>query len=243
MSDFWKKFKGVFIEEIPASNDNTQSQNNIDTINTSNDVSQNKDNSVAAPQTPSRPNQPIIQVPLGGSSGGQGKVNDKFMEMLFRAMESVNTPTFDYFEYKQALNNLANMPMDEATRYKSAFAMAQTMGATSDNLVKTASGYLDALKQEEAKFLQAASNQVQSQVGNKQAQIDNFDVVIKQKNEQIKKLLDEIEQHKKEMEVLKSDIAQAATKVAQTKSDFETTYQLLVSQIQKDIDNMKNYLK
>ena len=102
---------------------------------------------------------------------------------------------------------------------------------------------MDALKQEEAKFQQAANNQVQGQIGNKQAQISNFDAVIKQKSEQIKKMVDEIEQHKKEMESLKQDIAQASSKVAQTKADFDMTYQSLVGQIQKDIDNMKNYLK
>ena len=56
-------------------------------------------------------------------------------------------------------------------------------------------------------------------------------------------MVEEIEQHKKEMELLKQDIAQASSKVAQTKADFDMTYQSLVGQIQKDIDNMKNYLK
>ena len=135
------------------------------------------------------------------------------------------------------------MPMDEATRYKSAFAMAQTMGATPDKLIHTANGYLEALKQEEMKFQQSANNQIQSQIGNKQGQIDNFAAVITQKNEQIKKLLAEMEEHKKEMEQLKQDIAQSSSKVSQTKADFEMSYQSIVSQIQKDIDNMKNYLK
>ena len=59
--------------------------------------------------------------------------------------------------------------------------------ATPAKLVSTASGYLDALKQEDAKFQQAANNQMQSQISNKQSQISNFDAVIKQKSEQIQK--------------------------------------------------------
>ena len=135
------------------------------------------------------------------------------------------------------------MPMDEATRYKSAYAMAQTMGATPDRLIQTANGYVSILQQEDAKFQQAAQGQVQSQIGNKKAQIDNFDQLIKQKAAQIKQLTDEMGQHRKDMEILKMDIEQASSKVAQTTADFQKTYQLLVGQIQKDINNMQQYLK
>ena len=233
MSDFFKKLKGVFVIEDPNQPTTSQPQQSNTPSTASKEAAQNNSTPPPSVQTPYKPSV----------SSGQGQVNEKFSDALFKAMEAVNVEGFDYFEFKQALNNLASMPMDEATRYKSAFAMAQTMGATPTKLVSTASGYLDALRQEEAKFQQAANNQVQSQIGNKQAQISNFDAVIKQKSEQIKKMVEEIEQHKKEMELLKQDIAQASSKVAQTKADFDITYQSLVGQIQKDIDNMKNYLK
>lgn len=237
MSEFWKKFKGVFIVQDPnqTSSNTTASQQSNTNTPVSKDRAASNDSNNSTPSV-SSPVQPII-------TGGDGKVNEKFMEVLFKAMEAVNTPAFDYFEYRQALNNLASMPMDEATRYKSAFAMAQTMGASADALINSAKSYISALGQEDSKFQQAATNQAQNQVGNKQAQIQNFEAVIQQKNEQIKRLLDEIDQHKKEMEQLKLDISQASSKVAQTKADFDTTYQFLVSQIQKDVENMKSYLK
>jgi flagellar motility protein MotE (MotC chaperone) len=238
MSDLWKKFKGVFVVEDPnqpqqpTTNSNPSASKDAGQSNSSKSTPSVSESS----RTVSAPTQPII-------TGGDGKVNEKFMEVLFKAMEAINTPAFDYFEYRQAVNNLASMPMDEATRYKSAYAMAQTMGASSELLINSANGYLAALQDEDSKFQQAANNQAQSQIGNKQAQIDNFDAVIKQKNEQIKRLLDEIEQHKKEMEQLKLDISQSTSKVAQTKSDFDVTYHFLTGQIQKDVENMKNYLK
>ena len=233
MSDFFKKLKSVFVVEDPNQPATSQPLQNSNPSTASKEAAQNN---LAPP--------PSVQTPYRSSvSSGQGQVNEKFTDALFKAMEAANVDGFDYFEFKQALNNLASMPMDEATRYKSAYAMAQTMGATPAKLVSTASGYLDALKQEDAKFQQAANNQVQSQISNKQSQISNFDAVIKQKSEQIQKMAQEIEQHKKEMDLLKQDISQASSKVAQTKADFDATYQSLVGQIQKDIDNMKNYLK
>ena len=164
------------------------------------------------------------------------------MEALFGAMEKANLDGFDYFEFKQALANLANMPMDEATRYKSAFAMAQTMGATPAKLMDSAGHYLGILQQENDKFRQAVENQKQTQIGSKQSQIDNLEAVIKQKAEQIKKLTEEIDQHRQEMIKTKDDIAQSMVKVEQTQGDFSATYNSLIGQIQGDVSNMKKYL-
>lgn len=234
MSDFFRKLKGVFIIEdpnAPAPKTSVQPDN-------SQNASKEADNSPV--QKPTERSQPTYIPPF---ENGQGKMNEKFADALFRAMEAANIDGFDYFEFKQALKNLETMPMDEATRYKSAFAMAQTMGATPTKLMNTASNYLEVLKKEEAKFQQAANNQVQSQIGNKKNEIENLDAVIHQKSAQIKKMVDEIEQHKKEMDILNQDITQASSKVAQTKADFDATYTMLLNQIEKDIENMNNYLK
>ena len=40
------------------------------------------------------------------------------------------------------------MPMDEQTRFQSAFAMAQTLGATTEHLMHSANHYLEILKKE-----------------------------------------------------------------------------------------------
>jgi lysyl-tRNA synthetase class I len=226
MSDFLKKLKGVFVVEDP----NAPQENPQQTV-------------TQQPQQQS--NRPTQQasVPLPTMNTANGQVSQKFTEVLFRAMEAANLDGFDYFEFKQAINNLANMPMDEATRYKSAFAMAQTMGATPDKLIQTASTYLSVLKQEQDKFQQAAQGQVQNQIGNKKAQIENFEQVIKQKEAQIKQMTEEMAQHRKEMETLKSDIEQASSKVAQTTADFQMSYQVITGQIQNDVTNMQKYLK
>ncbi len=238
MSDFWKKFKGVFVVEDPNA---PQAKANEATVVKST-------TSPTAPPQYSGQNEEkkTISTPTFSTSSATsvsgGQVNEKFMEVLSKAMEAANAEGYDYFEFKLALKNLAAMPMDEATRFKSAYAMAQTMGATPDKLINTATNYLSVLKTEETKFQQAAQNQMNSQVGNKQAQIENFDAVIKQKAEQIKKLTEEIDQHRAEMQQLKTDITQSTEKVQITMADFDKTYNVLVAQIQEDVTKMQQYL-
>ena len=235
MSDFFSKLKGVFIVEDPnaAVTPPPPSRNEV--------KSSTNAATTPSPAANATPSVSTLSTPM--SSGGSGQVSDKFFEVLAKAMEAANQDGFDYFEFKQALANLKNVPMDDATRFKSAFAMSQAMGVTADKLLNTANHYLDVLKNEQTKFIKAAENQRQSQVGNKQAQADNFEAVMRQKAEQIKQLTAEIAQHGKEVETIKSDISQAVVKVEQTSRDFEATYQLLVGQIQADVNSMKNYLK
>lgn len=181
--------------------------------------------------------------PIAPVQAGPGQVSDKFLNVLLGALEKANLEGFDYLEFKNSLKSLQKMDMDDATRYKSAFALAQTMNATPDHLIKTAGHYLSALEEEEAKFGQALSNQKAKQVEGKKTERANLDKTIRQKAEQIKKLSNEIEQHQAQLEKLEQDIVNASAKVANTQANFMASYQAVVGQIKADIEKMKQYLK
>ncbi|MEM8908513.1 MAG: hypothetical protein AAGD05_11750 [Bacteroidota bacterium] len=172
----------------------------------------------------------------------KGEVTEKFRNILLGVLEKNNIEGFDYLEFKQSLRSLAKMPMDEATRFKSAFAMAQTMGTTPQKLIETAQFYLDVLQKEEKKFGSALVNQRSKQIGNKEQTIQQLAKVIEQKAAQIKQLTQEIDQHQKQMEQMRQEIGAATIKVENTKVDFDATYTYIVNQIQQDVANIKKYL-
>jgi hypothetical protein len=177
------------------------------------------------------------------AAGEPGKVTPKFTEILFHALEKSNLPGVDYLEYRQSLLSLEKMPMEEKVRYQSAFAMAQAMGATPQKLVESAAHYVDVLKGEEAKFEQALANQEASKIQGRRQKIDMLNRAIQEKAEQVKRLTQEMEQHHQEMEKLQQDIHEATASMETTKNNFLASYNLLVSQILKDVENMKSYLK
>lgn len=187
--------------------------------------------------------QPTAPVNFDLPPSKPGEANPKFIEVLLGAMEKGNLPGVDYLEYRQSLKSLEKMPMDEQVRYQSAFAMAQAMGATPQKLVESAAHYLDVLKAEQSKFDAALRNQTSERIGNRQELKKQLESTIQQKSEQIKKLTAEIEQHRAEMGKLDHEIQDATSKVSATKNDFVASYQLLVSQINFDVENMKKFLK
>ncbi|MCB0599763.1 MAG: hypothetical protein KDC28_00985 [Saprospiraceae bacterium] len=181
--------------------------------------------------------------PRADTSVAGGKVSDKFLNILLAAMDKQNLDGFDYLEYKQSLQSLDQISMDEPTKYRSAFAMAQTMGANASNLVKTAQHYLQVLAEEEKKFEQALVNQRNLQITEKEQNLKSFNQSIADKTSQIQKLTEEINQIRKNMENMTGELQEAQFKLDSTKNDFLITYQSLVDHIRKDIENMNQYLK
>ena len=175
---------------------------------------------------------------FGDTSG----LDNKSIESLTLALDRNNLPGFDYLEFKDFLRSLANVPMDDATRFKSAFATAQTMGATKDKILSTARVYMDVLSKEEIKFQEALTGQRDKNLTAKQHDIKKHEQSIQDKNAEIEKLKVQIEEHRKQIGVLEQDINSASDKLAQTASDFEATYKTLLGQIQEDVKNIESHL-
>ncbi|WP_143473219.1 coiled-coil domain-containing protein [Flavilitoribacter nigricans] len=220
----FKNLKSLFIEEVEGS-DNKKAP-------------KPEKGNAPAPNTP-----PAKATVTESKAGDPGQVTKKFMEILLRAMEANNLDGFDYLEYKQSLKSLEKMPMDEQTRFQSAFAMAQTMGATPEKLIQTAEHYVSVLQNEEKKFEEALTHQRTKQIGSKNQEISKLEENIKAKAEQIKKLTQEIEADQKRSAALKNEIKDASQKVESTKNNFIASYNALVEKISGDIEKMGKFLK
>lgn len=182
--------------------------------------------------------------PTGSSATERpGVVTDKFSKVLLEAMEKANQPGFDYLEFKKALQNLKKMNMDEATRYQSAYVMAQSMNVLPQQLIDSAQYYLQELAKEERKFNTALQGQRQTQIADKKQQLTGLDQEIKDLEGQIKALEKKIATAKKQKEKTTSAIQQSSSKLQNTQNDFVATYNTIVGQISADVENMKSFLK
>ena len=196
--------------------------------------------------SPEKTNPNTANSPVNPSISKQtapGKITDKFNNILLGAMEKNNIEGFDYLEYRQSLLSLRKMNMDEATRYKSAYAMAQTMGASPEHLIKTAQHYINVLQQEEAKFGDALKNQRNRQIGEREQKLKDLQQQIQQKAAEIQKLSKEIEQHQAQIKKVETEVAASSAKVETTKNNFIASYDAIVGQISMDVENMQKYLK
>ncbi len=184
----------------------------------------------------------ISDIPIQYDGKNDGEVDEKMINILMTAIEKNNLEGFDYLEYKQALQSLSQMGMDEGTKYKSAFAMATTMGATKQSLLKATDHYLKVLDVEKEKFNEALKNQRSSQIQERQQQKDRLHTSIENKKKEIERLQKEIDAEQNKLAEIESQISQSEERVASTKNRFYTAFHIINDQIKEDKDKMDNYL-
>jgi len=185
--------------------------------------------------------QPQIKVDTTPTPKGEGKPDEKFVNRLLQAIEEANLEGFDYLEYKQSLQSIDDMNMDEATMYKSSLAMAKTMGGTPEKLISSAKHYISVLEKEEKKFQNALSNQQQRVVSGRQDTIAKMEASIDSKQKRIEELKAEIIKEKEALEQTKKAAENDASKIHVTKTGFYAAYHIVVDQIKADLQKMQQH--
>ncbi len=220
-----KNLKSLFVVQEEETSEAKQAATNA-----KDDTTQEKD---STPQ----------QVTLSASTNVSGVVDTAIIDKLLQAIEKNNLEGFDYLEYKKSLKALEKMPMDEATKYRSAFATASTMGVTLDKLMETANFYIGILDKENKEFTGTVKGQFNSKVSGREQDITKFNDIILTKSEQIKQLTEEIAKHQEQIANLKKQVEEDNSKIQKTQNDFNQSYAHLKSQFEDDVIKMKKYLK
>ena len=223
----WKNLKGYFIVEEEGKPPSTKPS------------LPDKRAESARPASPTSP-APAAPPP---ASPSDGKVADKFVEVLLQAMERANLPGFDYLEYKKSLQNLEKMNFDEGMRFQTAYAAAQSMGVTPAQLTDSAAHYLSALKVEQDKFSAAMQKQQADQVGSKQEELKRLDGLVSEQEAKIKALQEQIDKTRARQQQLQQTIGESQEKIHVTAADFQKTYDTIAGNITADIEKMRQYLK
>lgn len=187
--------------------------------------------------------QPKLNIISEDFSNDNSSPDPKFIDILMKAIEANNMQGFDYLEYKNSLQSLAKMNMDEATRYNSAFVMANTMGLTKENLIHSINHYLKVIDNEEKKFKDALVNQRTRQIQGREDQYKNLELTIGQKQKQIEQLNLEIEKSKKELEGIKIELNESILKIDQTNHQFMKAHKMISQQIKDDLAKINSFIQ
>lgn len=173
----------------------------------------------------------------------EGKVSSRFVDVLLDAMAKSNLEGIDYLEYRQSLDSLGKMEMDEGTRFRSAFAMAQTMGATVEKLVNSAGHYLQVLEEERKKFQQALQKHSQLKVERRQRESEELAASVAELKRKIREYNEQIRQQEERIDQLAKEMGEAEGRIAGTSNNFEASYEFVSERIRQDIGKIKEFLK
>ncbi len=157
------------------------------------------------------------------SSGTPSKELEK---NLRRAISLSGGEGFDFVRLMTFLKKQANL--DEPVRFQTAIAAAEAMGTSSDDLVKSGNDTL--------KVLDAQSRKNDADIAEKEEQLETDQTELKKIDAQISALTSK-------KETLEDKIKENSSQIADDKANFESTVNLITSEIKDIVFKVKKFSK
>jgi len=102
----------------------------------------------------------------------QGIVDNKFIDVLTSVIEENNQPGQDYFEFKQAVENMNSLSMPEQQKFQTVYSVLGLQGCTKEGLLLSLDKYVQLIQKEKEHFDAEMDSQFQSKVQVKRDEVE-----------------------------------------------------------------------
>jgi len=166
----------------------------------------------------------------------QGVADSKFIDMLEGVIEKNNQPGQDYFEFKQAVENMNSLPMDEKTKFMTVYQVLSLQGCTKVNLITSLDKYITLLQTEKTAFDEEMKSEYNVKVQSKLL-----------KAEEAKKELDSLTKRLSELNstilALSQEAQSEEMKIRATESNFKASADVIISEMISDKEKINNFIQ
>ena len=179
--------------------------------------------------------QPIIPTTHSVSSM-TGVADEKFVEMLKGVIADNNIPGQDYFEFKQSLDALASLPLDERTKFITIYTTFKLQGCSKEVLTSSIDKYISIVQNEEANFNAELASQRNANVTGKTAQIQDAQKKLEDLNKQIAETNTFII-------TASQEVQNAELKLQMTENSFKKSVEKVVGMLEDDKKKINSYIQ
>lgn len=179
------------------------------------------------------PVAPVAPAPIQNNLSGV--VDEKFITMLEKLIETNNQPGLDYFEFKEAIANLAAIPMQEVTKFQTTFGILKSQGCTKEILLSSIDTYVGLIQNEEKTFEAELGKQIQQVVDAKRSE-----AALNQ--EEVNKLSQRINELNTQILTLNQEANDDEIKLKMTDANFKQSVSTVVSVLTADKTKITTYI-
>ena len=169
-------------------------------------------------------------------------LNEQMVNIILSTLKDNHEDGMDYLKFKQSIQNLMNMNMDETTSIKSAYATASTMGLSKDSLSKSINNYLNIINKERDKFIETLKKQVDHNIEQPKSEINEINEKIKANEVKMASLAKENELLTNKITTVNDEIQKAEVKIENRRSEFLSVYEAFVKNLNDDKSFFENNL-
>ncbi|KQS28390.1 hypothetical protein [Dyadobacter sp. Leaf189] len=209
-------------------------------------IKESEEPAKAVPVTKPAAEQPGQTVaPTVPNVAGTMNIDRKFVEHFVSLLEKANLPGPDYFEYKQALQNMEGLGLGEEKQFQAAWASFKAMGGAKETsiLQSSANQYLSILDKDRSSFLKDVEKAIKDRVGALQDEQKRLEESNSSLAQQLADIQRKIDENKNRLGQISGEVAEQSAKINANKDSFEITYLSFVEQIKSDLNKINQYLK
>lgn len=165
-----------------------------------------------------------------------GVPDEKFVTMLESVIADNNISGLDYFEFKKIIEKMKSLPMDEATKFISAFSTFEVQGITKESLLSSIDTYVSLINKEQDTFDTEMKVSYTEKVENKRKEVEKAQQQIAELNNKIVELNSFIMTTTQETQ-------QEEMKLRMADANFQQSAQRVISAMESDKQKLINYIK
>jgi len=166
----------------------------------------------------------------------QGVVDNKFIEVLTSVIEDNNQPGQDYFEFKQAVENMNSLSMPEQQKFQTVFSVLGLQGCTKEGLLLSLDKYTQLIQKEKENFDAEMNTQFQSKVQSK------LDEVERSKNE-LAELSTRIQELNNKILTLQQQAGAEEMGLRATEANFQASADVIVNEMLGDKQKINTFIQ
>lgn len=165
-----------------------------------------------------------------------GVPDEKFVTMLENVIVENNINGLDYFEFKQAIEKMKTLPIDEATKFMTVYSTFELQGCTKEVLIAAIDKYIALIQKEQENFNTEMNISFKESVEDKKLEVEKAQQQIAELNNQIVELNNFI------MTTTQTS-QQEEMKLRMADANFKQSVQKVISAMTTDKDKITNYIK
>lgn len=174
---------------------------------------------------------------FGTPQNVQGVIDNKFVDQLTAIIEQNNIQGQDYFEFKQAVENMKSIAgMSDTQKFQTIYAVLSLQGCTKTVLLTSLDKYVSLIQGEKASFNKEMEAQFNGRVTAKLAEAESA-----------KKEMETITKRMAELNTKILNVTQEAgaeeQKIRATEANFMASADVIINEMLSDKNKINEYLK
>ena len=166
----------------------------------------------------------------------QGVADNKFIQMLEEVIAQNNIPGQDYFEFKQAIENMGSIVMDDKTKFLTVYNVLSLQGCNKDVLLSSLDKYVQIIQLEKENF----TKEMQAE----------YSVRVQSKVDEVERAKKELETITKRMADINNTILQLSQeaqaedmKLRATEANFMASADIIMNEMINDKQKITNFIQ